>query len=181
MIAAVALQYAQRVPPPEARPSDRAFLAWYRSQLYEIGRACAALHISTAADLDGLFMNAYLPHTLRAGVVPKIIDFATFAGIPPAYLDINNANKNTAIYSYIIKWDTICRDYLIAQLMDEPGSNVNSIFILKSKYGIREDTGPQQQQPSRRPAKTRAEIIKELSSEGVFLPLQSQDDENVGK
>lgn len=169
LISAAAERYEQEQPRPEARPQDRAFIAWFRGSLAQIGSAAQALQISTLAELDALFTQVYLPYTLRSGIPPKLIDFTTFAGLAPGALDINKANKNTALYSYIVSWENVCKEYLIAQLVDESGSNINSIFILKSKYGMREDTAPQQTADDQRTRRSRAEILTELGIESKKL------------
>lgn len=154
-------RYESENPKPDCKLQDRAFIAWYRGLLLEIGKQAGQMKIKDLTELDYLFREIYLPLTLKNGVLPKIIDFCSMLHLNPDTL--SNIKPGTQGYDIYCSWLNICKQYVLANLSDEPGSNVNLIFVAKSTFGIT-DSPNANENKSRITAKSREEVLKELST-----------------
>ena len=161
-------KYLTISPRPDARPQDRAYLAWYRGLIAEIGAQVKRLGISDLNALDSLFRGVYIPFTLRYGVTPKLIDFCAFVGVEYSSLINTINNSNNHLYKSIIEsWLLLCKEYLISNLIDESGSNVNNIFVLKAVYGLTDNPQTKTDNAPTRILKDRSQIIAELTAGDV--------------
>lgn len=172
MIAAVIRRYETEQPRPDAPPTDRAFLAWYRSLLQQIGQQVGP-EIQTVQALDALFRRVYIPMSLRFGVIPKIIDFCLFSGI-----DINTIyrgiDNNSPYADMVSQWSTLCREYLLQTMLDSNNSNVNHIFIAKAVYGLSDQPRPITDGPKKAIKQDRDSIIAELTGNVENLNGQNE-------
>ena len=139
MIRAAFDRYEAQQPRPDARPQDRAFLAWYRGGLLDISQQVQTIRLDRPADLDALFRRVYIPLSVRMGVTPTIADFALLLGVDPDQLARLKDNPSTInIYN---GWLNILKQWVISTLSTEVGSNVNLIFIAKSTFGMSDAPG----------------------------------------
>jgi len=167
IINAAAARYEIDRPRPDARPQDRAFIAWYRAGLLAIGEQVKQLHIRNLTELDLLFRQVYLPHAVKNGVQPTILDFSLFTGINADMLTNMASKKNSQAAAIYNSWLSIIKEFVIGVLSTEPGSNINLIFIAKSIYGIKEDKNINTDNQKSTVKKSREQIISELGGENV--------------
>ena len=166
MITAIIDKYETSQPRPDCATRDRAFIAWYRGMLLEIGSQVKKLSVMDPLALDSLFKNVYIPLSIRNGITPKINDFCLMIGTDYSVIDrlFNNSNNpvNNPIYN---SWLVICRESLLSDMLDSNNSNINHIFISKAVYGLSDQ--PKQAAPGlqARIEKSRAEIIAEISGD----------------
>ena len=166
LIRAVIARYEQENPRPDARPQDRAFLAWFRGGLLAIGEQLKDLQINNLEQLDQLFRRVYIPYTIRAGIIPSIVDFCLMTNINPdsiAKLSNTNSIANT-IYN---NWLSVIRQFVIGELSNSIGSNINLIFIAKSVYGLSDSPKHDNSTPRQIIKQDRQAIIAELTGENV--------------
>jgi len=137
LIKAVCNRYEIENPKPDARPLDRACVAWYRGLLLSIGNQCKELDLKNVNDLDALFRRVYVPLSIRYGITPKINDFCLMIGTDYPVIDrLFNSTNNQSYKNIYNSWLLICRESLISDMVDNYTSNINHIFIAKSIYGL---------------------------------------------
>jgi len=162
LINGIVNRYEIENPKPDSKPTDRVYLAWYRSLLLYIGEQVKG-NITDMDTLNAIFKNIYIPLSLKYGITPKVLDFSYLVGIDITviYRYFNNPD-NPKAFEIWQQWQQIARESIITELIDTPGSNVNSIFVLKAVFSLN-DNPVQDNSPARIKAKrTREEIIAEL-------------------
>lgn len=167
IINAALRRYELDTPRPDARPQDRVYIAWYRAGLLYLGEHIKALNITKISELDMLFRQVYVPHAIRAGVMPNIGDFSLFAGINADMLITMGNKPGTEAYNIYQSWIELLRQFVISNLSIEPGSNINLIFIAKACYGIHEEKNTDINTQKSTVKKSREQIISELGGENV--------------
>ena len=154
-------RYKTEYPQPDSKPQERSYIAWYRGLLLNIGQSLAETKLDSMEILDGLFNEIYIPLSLKYGIIPKVIDFCLMCHINPDSL--SNIKPNTVGYDIYQKWLNICKQYVIANLTDEIGSNINLIFIAKAVYGMSDSPDRTASKP-KITARTREQVLMELST-----------------
>lgn len=165
IITACIMRYESENTRPGDCPQDRTYIVWFRRMLLEIGQQIKALRIDNIETLDSLFKNIYIPFTVKYGIIPKISDFCLFTGInPDSIYALFNNNSNNKARNIINSWYSYTERSIVDSLIDSPGSNINSIFILKACYGYSDTPKQEDRNTQKRIAQDRNTIIAELSN-----------------
>lgn len=162
-------------PAPDTRPQDRVYIAWYRNMLHNIGTQIGDIKIRDIGVLDNIFRTIYVPLSLKLGIIPKIIDFCNMLNLNPDTIYSMCNNPNTPAYTIYSGWINICKQYVLANLTDEAGSNVNLIFVAKSTFGINDSPSANNTQNKRIMSRSRAEILAELGGETQYIVDKSEE------
>ena len=171
LIRSAVTRYETETPKPDCRSLDRAAVSWYRGLLMFIGDMCKDLDIRNVQDLDSLFKKVYVPLSLRYGITPKINDFCLMLGTDYSVIDRLLNNSNNPLYKDIYSnWLIICRESLIADMIDSYSSNINHIFISKAVYGLTDKETQAETTPKTAVKRDRDSIIAELSGGIVENP-----------
>ena len=168
-------RYIAENPRPDISPKDRAFIAWYRASLLEIGNQVKDIGIRSLEDLDLIFRQVYLPYAIKNGIQPTIIDFSLFTGINADLLSSLGSKPNTNAFNIYNSWLSIIKEFVIGNLSTEIGSNINLIFIAKSVYGLTDSPKNEPIMPKQTTKKDRQSIIAELSGNVEKEDIQDID------
>ena len=162
--------------PPELTAGDRAQKAFNRLITASIGQAIQPLTISADQDtLKGVFDLMYIPYVTRYGITPSLLSFSSYVN-----LTIPTLNRFPQLIDYI---NLYIKEYLIDELQDSSGTNVNRIFVLKAIHGLSDQPKVNiTSQHNTKAMATRADIVAELggSVDIKGLPIRDKTAESVG-
>lgn len=131
--------------------------------------------------LDNIFYNIYIPLCYRYNITPKIITFCANlvmidnGHISDIYRGVNNYGEKVSRDSEEIvkKWYGICESGLVEKTVENNG--IGSMFLLKAKYGYRDNDNVLTIQTQQTQHETAAEIAARYSN--ASLPEKPQLDE----